>query len=310
MIVKVRYAFPVLSLSGRASWQRMFKSRFFYRHWDPRCQGGRRRVFTRRLAFALLVFSIVLTAYTRDHDELGAHGTTLVGEVLAPLYRWVNLGWSPLRTVLQDYVVLVDVQRENRSLKQRVAALKTRVNELEEKERENKRLRGLLGAVPDSGRSKVVAKVISYDHANRVFGVTIDKGSKDGLAVRDAVVNGAGVVGIVSAVMSESAKVLLLTDARSGVDVRTSDSRSRGVVRGYGTNGLTIEYLPVTKKVEIGEKVLTSGLDRVFPPGLLVGRVGKVSNSSQTLFRRVVVEPAVDFDRLEEVLVIGGSARQ
>jgi rod shape-determining protein MreC len=286
----------------------MFESRFFHRPWDAQCHSGERRVLTRRLTLALLVLSIVLTAYTRDHDELGSSGSTLVGEVLAPLSRWINISWSPLKTFLQDYVVLVDVQRENRQLKQRVAALKTRVNELEEQRRENHRLRGLLGAAPESSRSKVVAKVISYDRANRVFGVTIDKGANEGLAVRDAVVNGAGVVGIVSAVMSNSAKVLLLNDARSGVDVRTSESRSRGVVRGYGASGLTIEYLPVTKKVEVGEKVLTSGLDRVFPPGLLVGKVERVSSSSQTLFRRVVVEPAVDFDRLEEVLVIGGAA--
>ena len=257
-----------------------------------------------RATCVLLAVAIVLTAYSRDNRFLGRGGTSLLGEFLAPIHGSASRLWSPAKDLFRDYLVSVDTRRDTRHLKQRIAALKTRILALEEQERENERLKGILRVQPRERYRSILANVISHDVANRVFGVTIDKGRRDGIQPHSAVVNGEGVVGVVSAVMSSSAKVLLLVDPRSGVDVRTSDSRSVGVVKGFGRRGLELNFVVNTKKVHTGEAVLTSGLDDIFPAGLLVGHIQKVAKGERALFRRVQVRPAADFERLEELLVV------
>jgi rod shape-determining protein MreC len=106
-------------------------------------------------------------------------------------------------------------------------------------------------------------------------------------------------------VTKRSAKVILLTDANSGIDVLVQRTRSRGIVSGSLDNGTVLKYMKRSEDVQVGDRLITSGVDGVFPKGLLVGTVIKVNKQHLGLFQSVEVLPAVQSSRVEEVLVVG-----
>jgi len=119
-----------------------------------------------------------------------------------------------------------------------------------------------------------------------------------------AVVSPLGAVGQVVAVASRSSKVLLLTDSNSGADVVTQRNRARGIVSGSLDNGAIMKYVKRSEDIKEGDRLITSGLDSVFPKGLLVGTITKVNKKNFGLFQYVEVTLAVDPSKIEEVLVV------
>ena len=113
-----------------------------------------------------------------------------------------------------------------------------------------------------------------------------------------------GAVGQVVAVASRSSKVLLLTDSNSGADVVTQRNRARGIVSGSLDNGAIMKYVKRSEDIKEGDRLITSGLDSVFPKGLLVGTITKVNKKNFGLFQYVEVTLAVDPSKIEEVLVV------
>ena len=118
------------------------------------------------------------------------------------------------------------------------------------------------------------------------------------------VVNTQGVVGRIIWSSPNYSKVLLLSDPNSGVDVMVQRSRARGVVEGAGKDRLRLKYLQQGMDIIPGDKLITSGAAGVFPPDILVGVVRSVEKEDTGLFQKVEVDPAVDFDHLEEALII------
>ena len=134
--------------------------------------------------------------------------------------------------------------------------------------------------------------------------MTIDKGASEGIVAGLPVISGSGIVGQVIKVGSHSARVLLIIDRASGVDVMVQSSRARGILQGVGSSPCDFQYVSEAEHVENGEKVVTSGMDGVFPKGLNVGVVSAASSTSTGLFHPMKVSPAVVFSRLEDVLVL------
>jgi rod shape-determining protein MreC len=112
-----------------------------------------------------------------------------------------------------------------------------------------------------------------------------------------------GVVGVISTASPHAAKVLLLTDPNSGVDVLVQRTRVRGIVSGLLERGAVLKYVKRTEDVRVGDPVVASGLDGIFPKGMPIGRVTRVSRKDRGLFLYAEVTPAADAARLEEVLV-------
>jgi rod shape-determining protein MreC len=111
-------------------------------------------------------------------------------------------------------------------------------------------------------------------------------------------------VGQVIAVQADAARVLLVSDPTSGVDVLLQDSRARGVLEGAGDNVCELKFIPKDAQVKAGETIITSGMDGVFPKGIIVGRVMQTGQTPGGLFQAIEVRPAVDFAKLEEVLIV------
>jgi rod shape-determining protein MreC len=142
--------------------------------------------------------------------------------------------------------------------------------------------------------------------------VTLNKGRDDGIVLEAPVLSPTGVLGRVISLGPHAAKVQLLLDSQGGAGVRIESSRVTGVVSGQvGVEGaaasdLVLKYVPELADVKTGDVVVTSGLDRIYPKGLVVGRVRSVSKGSG-LFKDILVEPSARFDQVEEVLVVKGT---
>lgn len=176
---------------------------------------------------------------------------------------------------------------------------------------ENARLRAMVGFAAAHPRLDLVpAKVIGADVTPwfRVNTLSVSAGSTR-VAVGQAVVSSAGVVGTVHDVAGGVVQVTLAVDPRSSIDVVVQRNRARGVVQGLGhpSNYLSrVAYLLRRDEVKEGDLLVTSGIGGKFPPDLIVGRISKLIPSKQGLFQEAVAEPAVDFGRLEEVFIIVG----
>jgi len=190
----------------------------------------------------------------------------------------------------------LDLDAESRRLRAELAGT-------EELQRENERLRRLLGFVEAQPRRTVAARVIAEDAASWFRTIEIDRGYADGVIEGLPVVDAAGLIGRVVRSAPHSARVLLITDASSAVAVLVQDQRIRGVCRGQG-GALALDFALVQDEIQVGDGVVSSGLGGVFPKGLVVGYVRSVQREQFGLFQTVEVEPAVDFDHLEEVLVL------
>ena len=156
----------------------------------------------------------------------------------------------------------------------------------------------------ENSLSYVEGTVIAYDPSSFVQAVTINRGSSDGIAPGMAVVEGNGIVGQVVAVSLHTARIMLIIDRASSVDALIQSSRVRGIIEGKGRDKSEFVYVGESEEVMIGDKVVTSGLDGVFPKGLIVGVVTAVQKSANGLFKSIEVTPSVKFYRLESLLVV------
>ncbi|HID10948.1 MAG TPA: rod shape-determining protein MreC [Candidatus Latescibacteria bacterium] len=210
-----------------------------------------------------------------------------VGEVL--LSRLIRLG---------------TISRENRFLRRQNVELALHVQRLREAQRENERLRRLLGFKRRAHRPLLPAEVVAYNPDRMRHTVLLNVGSRDGVDKDMPVVTAEGLVGRVIEVYPESCLVLLLTDRSSRVSVVVQDGgRTLAIAEGQGEEMLYAN-LPLRSPARGGEEVVSSGMGGVFPKGVPVGRVSRVLGEEQGLLKKVVIEPSAPLGHLEEVFVM------
>lgn len=256
-------------------------------------------------AIALLCISFLLTAYSSRHPEVAQVGSVVVSEVIAPFGSAFDATKDGARAAWSRYLFLSGVAVENEQLKQRLARAEGDLAAILEVGRENVRLRELLRFSREVGIVGVAASVIGSDPSGWVRGVLINRGTSSGIDVGMAVVTPQGVLGQVVAASPDTARVLLITDHSSGADAIVQSSRVRGVLQGAGASGCELRFVTKDAAVKPGDVVVTSGLDRVYPKGLVLGTVATVSAAVPGLFQSVLIKPAADVQRAEEVLVVG-----
>lgn len=253
--------------------------------------------------FCLLLSIYILTAGARgqiQNEPLGA----VVLWILRPLQSVSQGTVNWIKNFRQNYDTLSGFKTENERLRRRIETLEAEKQQLLETEATNLRLRQLLEFRAQVPGTAITASIIANSATSWFQSSLVNKGSADGVRKGMAVLNPQGVVGQVVAVTGRTAKVLLLTDANSGVDVLIQRTRARGIVSGSLDNGTVLKYVKRSEDVQPGDRLVTSGMDGVFPKGMMVGAVIKVQKQNLGLFQSIEVLPAVRFDRLEEVLVV------
>ncbi len=228
----------------------------------------------------------------------------LLIEITAPFQKIITHAIINAEKFWLNYFDLVDVRQENWRLKSKIDALKMENNRYREQLTTHKRLQELLQFRQTINRSVLAAQVIGRDPTGWFSSIVIDKGKNTGLAVNMPVVNASGVVGRIVSVSPNYAKVLLIIDQNSAVDCLIQRSRDRGMLKGWSAGLCRLDYVAKSSDVLIEDVVITSGLGGLFPKGLSVGQVANVTETAGELFKHVEVSPAVDFSKLEEVLVI------
>lgn len=253
---------------------------------------------------ALLLLSLHLLSAGVSPGARAAKPSQFLMELLRPVQVLEAALVNDSGSFVHDYFDLVNVRQQNLRLKQRLAELESQTTRLNELEVENRHLSDLLELRDALATKAVAANVIGADAGGLARTLVLSEGARDGLHHDMAVVSTDGVVGKLIAVAPNSSRVLLINDHNSAVDTFDQRSRARGIVAGVVDDGLTMKYVDRSEDVKVGDPVVTSGMDGIFPRGLLVGTIANVSREGPGLFLKVDVKSAVDFTRIEQVLVL------
>ena len=213
---------------------------------------------------------------------------------------WVQGGTGNL---WRNYVYLRGVRQENRDLKYEIEHLRLEQVRLQQDAAQAHRLQALLDFKEKYVAKTVAAQVIGSSGSEQSRSIFIDKGETAGIAKDMAVITADGVIGKVLRAYRSTSQVLLINDQSSGVGAILDNTRLQGVLRGTAGGEVILEKVMADNQVQPGEKVLTSGGDQIFPKGMPVGFVTKVSPGAE-LFLNIRVRPAANLSKLEEVLVI------
>jgi rod shape-determining protein MreC len=273
---------------------------------------GVARVIEGRKSRFLLAALVLAHLVVISRQVEGEGGVSLLQRglwsVLIPPQRMVASAIRGVKGVFAGYAGLRGARDENRRLHEKVRTLETQLQATHEQIGEASRLREILELRPILPFPTFTAQVIAREGVPWFRNLTIDKGQKDGVVLNAPVLGVGGVLGRVVAVGPSAAKVQLLLDRDCGVGVRIERTRTTAVVAGQvafsdsGTSELLMKYVPVLADVVVGDVVVTSGLDQIYPKGLVVGRVRSVGKGSG-LFKEVAVRPSANFERIEEVMV-------
>lgn len=266
-----------------------------------------------RRSRVLLVGLLLAHLGAISHQVDGGGGLSLLQRGLLSLLSPLQLGVAAVvgaaGEAWRGWAFHRRTYEENRRLAARVRELETELQLRAHRAQEADRLRELLVLREVVPMDTVAARVVGRDGVPWFRTLTIDRGEADGVTLDAPVMSPTGVVGRVFAVGLRAARVQLLLDRDSGAGVLVERSRVPGVVSGQVSGpeafaeDLVLKYVPERADVAVGDVVVTSGLDRIYPKGLVVGRVRSVGRGSG-LFRDIRVEPSARFDRLEEVLVV------
>ena len=252
--------------------------------------------------FAQVLGLAVQVRRTTDSEPTRLIRVWAVGTI-TPLEKTLVWTQTTSRNIWHNYFYLRGVRAENRSLKAQIERMSLEQVRISQDADQARRLQALLAFKEQFISKTMAAQVIGSSGSELSRSVYIDKGEHDGIKPDMAVITADGVVGKVLRVYGSTSLVLLIDDQTSGVGALLDKTRLQGILRGTPSGEVMLEKVMSDETVPAGELVLTSGGDGIFPKGLLVGRVTKVSPGSE-LFLNIRVRPAADLSRLEEVLVV------
>jgi rod shape-determining protein MreC len=266
---------------------------------------GRARIVL--LAFVILAIFIITVDFRQGANGPLKEVKAVAVAVVAPIQRGFTAVTRPVGNFVSSLADLADLRSENTRLQAEVKALRSEASQVSPLEHENTNLRKWLKLDKrwTSMRSKT-AQVISGPFGNFKWVVTIDKGRAVGIKPDMAVINLDGLVGKVIQSTPNTANVLLLIDPQAAAGARVQGVNDTGTVRGNGANEyLSLDFISKNAHVKVGDKVLTSGYDRgIFPAGIPIGTVARVSTQTAAVQSEILVQPAVDFSALDFVTVL------
>ncbi len=262
------------------------------------------------LAAALFVQIVGLAAQVKApvdprHPESGSARLLRVWTVslLSPFERAMVSTGHWLRGFWSGYVDLRSVREENRRLHEENQQLKIQQALWNQDASQAHRLQTLLDFKQHFIHQTVAAQVIGSSGTETSRVLYLDRGSRDGVKSDMAVITPDGIVGKVSRAFANTSQVLMITDPTSGVGGLLESSRLHGIVRGTARGDVSLRYIMQEETLQKGERVLTSGGDRIFPKGLQVGTITDIARGGDG-FYSLTLSPAANLNRLEEVLIV------
>ena len=223
--------------------------------------------------------------------------------IFSEVQRGLSGGFLGIRSLWTGYIGLRHVKAENDTLKRDLAAAQVAVQEQRALADRTRGLENLLGLRQQVKLNTVAAEIIGAAASPDFRTLTIDKGTRDGVRADMSVIAPAGVVGRLVVPSMRSAKVQLLIDRNAAAGAIIERTRAQGVVVGGGDDRLRMEYVSEVFDIVVGDVVVTSGIDGIYPKGFVIGQIESVERSGGA-YKRIMIKSAVDFRSLEEVLVV------
>jgi len=255
------------------------------------------------LLAGVILLQVLLLAVQIKRDSQGRLIRTWTVGAVAPFERVGSYGFGWFRNAWRNYFALRGTRKDNEDLRRENDGLKLRIAQLEGKAAEADRLAALLHfRQSQSDVPMVAARVIGGSAGTASLTIELDRGERDGIRQNMGVITPDGVVGKIIEAYAHTSQVLLLTDERSGVGAKFADSGIQHPVGGLGEPMLAMKYVPNDDDVNVGERVITSGMDHIFPRDLPVGTIVEVKPGNT--FKQIRVKPAANLEKLEEVLVL------
>ncbi|MGZ5474978.1 MAG: rod shape-determining protein MreC [Thermoanaerobaculia bacterium] len=258
------------------------------------------------LFIVVLSLLFILMSSSRRTRYIGETRTLFERTVMtlfSPVPKLVNWIGSQASDMFHGYLDMRRAVNENLELHRKVASLTTENITLRQSATDMRRLRSLLGYSEQITLQTSMAQAIMLDTSGRFKSIIIDRGSSTGVDVNDAVANANGLVGRVVLTTKDMSKVQLITDSNSAVGALIERTRRQGVLRGVGGAALELNDIPSLADVAPGDRVLTAGIDGIYPKGIPVGVVVK-ADQGPDLFKSIIVRPSIDFGSIEEVIII------
>lgn len=263
----------------------------------------------RRPTLILIIVLAVLLGIMAVHPrtESGPNQTRLLERAFMAAFSWIPRGVNAVGQSLADayygYVDLRGIVAENRTLRDRVERLTEENINLRNVAGDLSRMRATLGYALTSELPTSLSGIVMLDTAGPFKSMVLDRGEESGVEINDAVVNPEGLIGRVILTTPELSKVQLVIDAKSAVGVRIERTHRQGVLKGDGAGGLDLTRVPALADVVPGDRIVTAGIDGVYPPGIPVATVTEVSEGSD-LFTKIKCVPIVTFSALDTALII------
>ena len=263
-----------------------------------------KRYRTVRVSALLLIAALAIISFHLDEKRDIGFFEKIVLEAASP-FQWVVVKSSDaIESLVNSYLFLVNVKRENEELKAKLKAWPALQTQVEELHAANERLRKLLQFKQSFLTETIPAEVIGEDASYWFKTILLNKGTRHGVKKGLAVVTSEGIVGKIVDCSYSVSKVLLAVDRNSAIDALIQRSRARGIVEGVNHSTCQLKYVPRTADIALKDKIVSSGLGGIYSKGLLIGTVNRIVKKDYGLFQYVEIEPSVDFSKLEEVLIV------
>jgi rod shape-determining protein MreC len=265
-------------------------------------QPGRYRTPLLLILTLLLVFTVLSLSLKSSPALRKVQG--LVVSMTAPGLEGLEYVGRSAKQLWLGYFYLIGVRRQNAELQRQLEEYKQREVHFQEAEQALTRLENLLDLKRQVALPVIGARVIAYDPTLWSRTAIINQGKAQGVKEGLPVLAPQGIVGRIVGVYPEYSKLMLIVDRKSSADAMVQRTRIRGMLKGKGGNRCSLEFVPKSADVQVGDLVLASGLVGLYPKGLVFGKVTAANKKNPGVFQEIEVSPNVDLSTLEEVLVV------
>jgi len=267
-------------------------------------------VKSRKVALLVSAIGVCLLLLTLQTRGYGARAADTLALLTTPIQTGVAKAHRAAFDAWDTYLDWKNVRAENRRLREEIRGLRVEGLRVRETDDENRRLRRLLALQERLPLTTVSGEIIARDWGGWIRALTVNRGRGDKIGRLTAVISPDGLVGRVVEVRPGASIVQVLTDPASTVGAHVVRTRTPGIVEGEPSGALRFKYMARDgAQIEVGDVLVTSGQGGLFPRGIPVGRVRSIDDRGAALFHYAVLEPAVNFSRVDDVLLITGEPR-
>jgi rod shape-determining protein MreC len=256
------------------------------------------------LGFLLVSQVLLMSLSARHPDSDQSVLRTWLIAIYTPFMKGGSWAISKAGGVVSDYTELRGARQENQALKAQLDQVTEELNKSREQVAQASQIRAAYGVPAQSDYHKIAANVIARDASIWFRRLTIDRGTNDGVKFSMPVATAGGIVGRIVALGPNFAEVQLITDHHAGAGAMLQRSRDMGVVKGLDNGRCELRDIPSGKEVQIGDVVESTGLDGIYPKGLVIGTIESVEDDPNAPSHRLTVKPSAPLDRLEFVMVL------